>query len=86
MLSAASAEMEKRSACISMLSDIPRAHRKKCSRSHVQRHERVRNFIENFGSKMQPSGGRGDGSGRVSKYRLVTRRVGFIAGTVDIRR
>ena len=69
-----------------MLTDIPRAHGKKRSRSHVQRHERVRDFIQDFRSEMQPGRRRGHGSVRMSKHRLVTRRVGFIATTVDVRR
>src|SRR5262245_9417568 len=70
----------------SMFGDVIRSHRKKGSRSDMQCYERVRNLIQDLGSKMQTSGRRSDGPGLASKNGLVTRRVRFITRPTDIWR
>src|SRR6516165_7734965 len=68
----------------SMLGDVIRAHWEKCSRCYMQRHERVRNLMQDLGGEMQTSRRRSHGARFTSKNGLVTSRVRFIARPIDI--
>ena len=69
-----------------MLGDLFRAHQQKCPRAHMQRHECVLNFTQNFRGEMKTGRGSGNRARRMSKNSLVARRIPFIAVPGDIRR
>src|SRR4030095_17065618 len=52
----------------SMLGDVLRAHWEKCSRSDMQRYERVLNLTQDLGGKMQTSRRRSHGTRLTSKH------------------
>src|SRR6266581_4992842 len=69
-----------------MFDYVLRPHWKKCSSSHMQSDERVRNLAQNFRCEMQTSGGGGNSARRLSKNSLVTHLILLIACATNVRR